>query len=61
MWQASRVVGKKSSVCIQSDLTFTVTASEQAITVLERNIEVTAGSSVKLLSQCLIDAQSRQN
>lgn len=54
-------MGKKSSVCIQSDLTFTVTASELAITVLERNIEVTAGSSVKLLAQCLIDAQSRQN
>ena len=54
-------MGKKSSLCIQSDLAFTVTASELAITVLDRDTEVTAGSSMKLLAQCLMDAKSRQN
>lgn len=54
-------MGKKSSLCIQSDLASTVTASELAITVLERDIEVTAGSSMKLLVPCLTDAKSRQN
>lgn len=54
-------MGKKSSLCIQSDLAFTVTASEVAIPVLEISIEVTAGSSAKLLALCLMPAKSRQN
>lgn len=54
-------MGKKSSLCIWSDVAFTVTVSEVAISVLEIGIEVTAGSSAKLLAQCLMDAKSRQN
>lgn len=54
-------MGEKTSLCIHSDLASTVTAYELAITVLERDIEVTAGSSMKLLAQCLTDAKSRQN
>ena len=54
-------MGKKSLLCIRSELASTVTVSELAITVLERDIEVTAGSSIKLLARCLMDAKSRQN
>lgn len=54
-------MGKKSSLCIWSDLAFTVTASEVAVPVLEIGSEVTAGSSAKLLAPCLMAGKSRQN
>lgn len=54
-------MGKKSSLCIQSDLASTVTAFEVAIPVLEISIEVTADSSAKLLALCLMPAKGRQN
>lgn len=54
-------MGKKSSLCIWSDLAFTVTASEVAVPVLEISTEVTTGSSAKLLAPCLMAGKSRQN
>lgn len=54
-------MGKKSSLCVRSDLAFTVTASEVAAPVLEIGTEVTEGNSAKVLAPCLIAAKSRQN
>lgn len=53
-------MGKKSSLCIWSDLAFTVTASEVAVPVLEISTEVTTGSSAKLLAPCLMAGKSRR-